>query len=150
MSGAVEKLRDGFPTIITLTGAGVTFWEKTVQPPGLDGGEPIDITTMRNTALRTKAPRHLYEMTPSELNVAYDPTAYDTIKSTINVNQEIVTTFPDGGTLTWWGYLKSFVPEANEEGKQPAARITLVPTNVNNSGTETAPVLVAGTGTGAY
>ncbi len=149
MSGIVEGLHDGFPTTITLSGAGTTFWEKTVQPPGIDGGEPIEITTMRNASLRTRAPRHLYDVTPMELSVAYDPTAYDTIMAAVNVNQEIVVTFPDEGTVTWWGFLKSFIPEANEEGKQPTARITLVPTNVNSSGEETAPEVAAGAGTSA-
>jgi hypothetical protein len=149
MPGIVERLRDGFPTTIDLTGAGTTFWEKTVQPPGIDGGEPINTTTMRNSSVRTKAPRSLYDVTPMQLSVAYDPTVYDTIIAAVNVNQEIVTTFPDEGTVTWWGYLKSFVPEPNEEGKEPMASITLVPTNVNSSGEETPPVTVAGSGTGA-
>lgn len=149
MAGIVEGLRDGFPTTVTMTGAGTTFWEKTVQPPGLKGGEPIDTTTMRNTNLRTKGFRKLYELTAQELSVAYDPTAYDTIKAAINVNQAMVTTFPDGATLTWWGALTDFIPESNEEGKQPIAKITLTPSNVNSSGVETEPVLVEGTGTGA-
>jgi hypothetical protein len=149
MAGIVERLRDGFPTTITMTGAGVTFYEVTVQPPGIDGGEPINTTTMRNVDVRTFAGRHLYTLTPQEISVGYDPTAYDTIKAAVNVNQSMVTTFPDGATLTWWGLLQKFVPEAMEEGKMPIARITLVPTNVNASGVETVPVLVAGSGTGA-
>lgn len=149
MSGIVEPLHDGFPTTITITGAGVTFWEKTVQPPGIDGGEPIEITNMRNASLRTRAPRHLYDVTPQRLTVGYDPTVYDTIIANVNVNKEIVTNHPDGATTTWWGFLKSFVPGQNQEGQQPTADIELVPTNVNGSGTETAPVTVAGTGTGA-
>lgn len=148
MADVVQRLRDGYPTTINLTGGGVSFWEKTVQPPGIDGGEPIDITTMRNSTVRTLAPRHLYTVTPIELNVAYDPTVYDTIKAQVNVNQEIVITFPDSCTITWWGYLKSFIPEANEEGNEPMARISLVPTNLNASGAETVPVVSSASGTG--
>lgn len=149
MPGVVERLRDGYPTTVDLTGAGVTFWEKSVQPPGFDGGEPIDTTTMRNSTVRTKAPRSLYDVTPVQIQAAYDPTVYDTISAQINVNQVIVTTMPDGATITWWGYLKSFIPEANEEGKEPMAAITLIPTNVNGSGEETVPVVDPGSGTGA-
>jgi hypothetical protein len=145
----VERLRDGYPTTINLSGAGVTFWEKTVQPIGIDGGEPIDTTTMRNESVRTKAPRHLYDVTPIQINAAYDPTVYTTILAQININQQIVTTMPDGATITWWGYLQKFIPEVNEEGKEPMAAITLVPTNVNASDIETIPVLAAGSGTGA-
>lgn len=149
MAGVVERLRDGYPTIINLSGAGVTFWEKSVQPVGLDGGEPIDTTTMRNTTVRTKAPRHLYDVTPIDVNAAYDPTVYDTIMAQINLNQSITTTLPDGAIITWWGYLKSFIPEANEEGKEPMARLTFVPTNIDNDGSEQVPTLTPGSGTGA-
>jgi hypothetical protein len=148
MAGIVRKLGDGFSTTITLTGAGVTFWEKTVQPPGLDGGEPVDTTTMRNTSVRTKAPRRLYEGSAMTVKASYDPTVYNSIKAAINANQEIVTTFPDGGTLTFWGYLQKFAPDALEEGKQPEATITVVPTFTNASGVEIAPVVVEGSGTG--
>ena len=148
MAGVVERLRNGYPTTVDFPSAGVTFWEKTVQPPGLKGGEPIDTTTMRNTKLRTKGFRKLYEMTASELNVAYDPTVYDVIKAQINENQQIVTTMPDGGTITWWGALTDFVPEPNEEGKEPMAKITLTPSNTDSSGNEVEPAVVAGSGTG--
>jgi hypothetical protein len=147
MAGVVQALRDGFSTTITLTGAGITFWEKTVQPVGIDGGEAIDLTTMRNNAVRTKYPRSLYDITSSEINVAYDPTVYNTILASINVNQSIITTFPDGATLTWWGYLQKFAAESLEEGKEPMARITLVPTNLNANNAETIPVLAEGSGT---
>ena len=148
MAGIVEGLKDGFSTTVNITGAGVTFFEIETQPPGLDGGEPINITTMRNTALRTRAPRHLYDVTPVSIRAAYDPTVIDTIKSIINSNRSIVTTMPDGATITWWGYLQRFIPEPNREGQQPVAAITLVPTNLNGTGVETAPVVVEGSGTG--
>ena len=153
MAGVVEGLHDGYQTLINLsgapTGAGVTFWEKTVQPPGIDGGEPIDLTTMRNADVRTKAPRHLYDVTPVQVNASYDPTVYTVILAQVNINQLITTTMPDGATIVWWGYLQKFIPESNEEGKQPMAAITLIPTNINNSGVEVIPVFTEGSGTGA-
>jgi len=145
----VERLRQGYPTTIDLTGADVTFWEKTVQPPGIDGGEPIDTTTMRNDAVRTAAPHVLYSLTPLNCNVAYDPTVYDSILGAINDNDEFVVTFPDEGTLTFWGYLKSFIPQELTQDDEPMAAIVIVPTNINASGVETIPVVAAGSGTGA-
>ena len=146
--GTVARLRDGFPTLIDLTGAGVTFWEKTVQPPGIDGGEPVDTTTMRNIAVRTKWPRVLYDTDPINLDVAYDPTVYTTIMGAINQNQKITITFPDGGTVAIWGYLRKFTPEKNEEGKEPMAAIIIQPTNMDNSKVEQVPVVAAKSGTG--
>ena len=149
----IERLKQGYPTTITIssywdsTGPNVTFWEKTVQPPGIDGGEPIDTTTMRNTAVRTKSPPVLYDMTPLNCNVAYDPTVYDSIMSAINKNAEIVVVFPDGATLTFWGYLKSFTPQDITDTNEPVAAITIVPTNVNNDDEEKIPVVETGAGT---
>jgi len=146
----IEALHDGYPTTINLSGADTTFWEETVQPPGIDGGEPINLTNMRNDAVRTRAPRHLYDVTPMELVVAYDPTVYDTILANINVNQAITTTFPDEGYVVWYGYLQKFVPGPNKEGEQPKAAITLVPTNIHSTtGLEAIPVVTGGSGTGA-
>ena len=136
----MARLDDGFSTTIDLTSAGVTFWEKTVQPPGIDGGDAIEISTMRNTALRTMAPRSLYTLTDSPIVVAYDIAVYPVIIAAINTNQEIVITFPDSSTLTFWGFLRTFEPDALEEGTQPEATITLTPTNVDGNGDEIAPV----------
>ncbi len=134
-------LDDGFSTLVSLPSAGVTFKEKTVQPPGLDGGDAIETSTMRNTALRTMAPRSLYTLTDSPIVVAYDVDVYDVIKTNINLNQEIVITFPDSKTLTFFGFLRTFEPDALEEGTQPEATITITPTNVDLTGAEIAPVV---------
>jgi len=147
MSGVVRTLDDGFPTTISFTGAGTTFEEITVQPPGFEGGEAIDTSTMRNTKYRTKAPRSLIEMTNGDLTVSYDPTAYDTFASLIQVNQLIVVTFPDLGTLTFYGYAKTFTPDALEEGKRPTAKVAIVATLTDGTGAEVAPVMAAGAGT---
>ena len=139
---------DGMRTVISLTGAGVTFFEKSVTPPGIDGGDANDTTTMRNSVWRTRAPRKLVTMTPLTAKVAYDPALYNTILAQINLNQQISVTFLQGGTyagilaggtLTFWGFLRSFTPDDNTEGAQPTATITIEPSNMNASGVETAP-----------
>jgi len=58
----------------------------------------------------------------------------------VNVNTLITLTFPDAVTWAFWGYLDKFIPNANEEGEQPTAEVTIVPTNQNDSAVETAPV----------
>jgi hypothetical protein len=133
-------LEDGFVTTISFTGAGTTFEEITAQPPGLDNEEAIQTTTMRNVRHRTKAARQLLTTTDGEVTVAYDPAAYSNFITNIGINQSIVWTFPDESTLTVWGYAKTFIPDALEEGKRPTAKITIVVTNRNASGVETGPV----------
>ena len=123
-------LDDGFSTLIAFEDdTNIDFWEKTVQPPGFDGGDEIDITTMHNITYRTFAPRSLVTLTEMSTTVAYDPDAWNQILSIINVVMSITVTFPDASTMDFFGFLKTFEPQDMEEGAQPEANITVQPTN---------------------
>lgn len=149
------KLPDGFATEIAIAGATtIRIWEKTVQPPGYDGGAPIDITTMRNLKWRTKHPKHLQDVTNMEIACAYDPNVYNDVAPLINVPTTITVTFPPGetghgtgDTLCFYGYMMKFVPEPLKEGEFPTAAVTIVPTNTDPAGNEEGPVWTSGTGT---
>lgn len=134
---------DGFSTTISLTGAGTSFFEKEVTPPSLDAGGPNDTTTMRTTRWRTRQPKQLITMDKATAKVAYDPELYSSIVTNIGVNQEIIITFPDGDTLTFWGWLDKFTPDASKEGEQPTAEIEIVCSNQDNDGLEIAPAHAA-------
>lgn len=147
---AGRKLDEGFSTKIAFSRlATVSFWEKTVQPPGVDGGEPVETTTMHNLVWHTQNPRVLLTLTPHTTKVAYDPNVYNQIVNTlVNAKGSVTVRYPDGSTLDYFGYLQKFEPDQIEEGKQPEATITIVPTNfdpVNN--VEAAPVLTSVAGT---
>ncbi len=127
-------LRDGHSTLITLENDDtIEFWEKSVQPPGIDGGDPVDATTMHNTTWRVQRPRTLKTLTELSLTVAYDPQIYasgaDGIQDQINSEQTITVTFPDASKVAFYGFVKSFTPTDNVEGEQPEAEIVIVPTN---------------------
>ncbi len=143
------RLSDGFSTKIAFAqDDDVSFWELTVQPLGLSGGDAIEITTMHNVTYRTMAPRSLITATPITLTVAYDPFVYDQIIALLNVDGDITITFPDTDTLDFFGYLQEFTPSENEEGTMPQASITIQPTNFDPAdGSEQGPVLTATTGT---
>ena len=142
-------MEDGFSTTISfssseLSSSGVLtlyMQEKEVTPPGVDGGEKIDVTTMRNTSWRTFAPRNLKTLMEAPINVAWDPGLYDEMNNMINDNQSITITLPDTATIVFWGFVKSFTPSAHVEGSQPMASVSIEPTNRNASGAETAPVI---------
>jgi len=135
------RIDDGFSTVISL--GGTDLFEKEVTPPGMDGGGENDTTTMRNVAWRTKSPKKLKSLTNSSFTAAYDPSAYTSLLSQVNVNQEITVTFADGATLLFWGWLNAFSPNAVAEGAQPTAEVEIIPSNQNDSGTEVAPVYSA-------
>jgi hypothetical protein len=137
-------LTDGFSTRLSFANyPGILLEEKTVTPPGIEGGGAIDNTTMANTTWRTASPKSLKTLTDGSLSAAYDPDVLDTIMTMINENQLITATFPDGSTFAFWGWLDTFEPSELSEGEQPLADCTMVPSNKNDSGVETGPVYSA-------
>ena len=140
----MARIDDGFATLIEFSeDSDVQMWEKEVTPPGVSGGGENDTSTMRNTAWRTRSPKGLKTLSNSSFVAAYDPAVYDEIVAMCNVNQQITVTFPDDSTLTFWGWIDEFTPNAAVEGEQPTAEVTIIPSNQNASGTETAPVYAA-------
>ncbi len=141
-------LENGYRSKITIAlNATIEFWEKTVQPPPLDGGPKIKLTTMHNDTVHTYAPSALIDVGDSMITVAYDPNCYNTIKAVLNAKTTITETFADGSTLAYYGYLQKFEPDPLEEGKQPEAKLTIVATNRDSAGVEYAPVLTSVSGT---
>jgi len=142
----MARMDDGFSTTIGFADLpAVEFYEKTVTPPGVSGGGENDTTTMLNTAWRTKSPKQLKTLSESSLTVAYDPACYDDIVGAngVNNNQLITITFPDGSTLAFWGWIDEFTPGEIVEGEQPTAECTIICSNQNAVGAETAPVYTA-------
>lgn len=142
------RLRDGFATKICFTAdTDVSLWEISVSPPGADGGDAVDTTTMWNTTYRTKYPRTLKEITDSSFTAAYDPTVLTQIIALVNVATTVTVIFPDGSTWAFFGYLRSFEPDEITEGEMPTATVNIVATNTDTSFAEQAPAVssVAGT-----
>lgn len=147
---AGRLLKDGYRTVIAPSLLPtVSFWEKEVPAPGVDGGDAIEQTTMHNAAWRTFAARSLKTLTPIQLKVAYDPNLYNQIMSLVNDDSGSWTvTFRDLSTLDFFGYLKTFTPDPLVEGTQPTATIEIVPTNFDRANNvEAAPVLTSVSGT---
>src|SRR5688572_27171775 len=143
------KLCDGYQTLVTpASDPNIEFWEKSVTPPGIDGGDPIDSTTMQNDEWRTMCPRRLKTLTESTLTAGYDPNLYNSILALINIETTWTVTYPDGSTLAFYGFLKMFEPQELTEGGFPEATITIVPTNYDPvNDVEAAPVLTSVAGT---
>ena len=140
-----QPMRDGFGTWGTLitfaSDANVTFWEKGVQPPGIDGGDNIEASTMHNVNWRTFGVPGLKTLTDGSTRVAYDPSVFDEIVALINVEDTITVTFPNGDTLAFYGRLRSFEPDELVEGSQPEATANFAPTNWDaTNNVEAAPV----------
>lgn len=143
------KLEDGHSTLIAFAAdPDVSFWEKTVKPPGIDGGEAIETTTMHNTNWRTMVSRQLKTLTPCSGKAAYDPNVVNNLNDLINVQTTITIHFPDTSTLAFYGFLQSVEFDEMSEGTQPELSYTIVPTNYDPvNKVEAGPVLTSAEGT---
>ena len=140
----MARIDDGFATLIEFDqDSDVQMWEKEVTPPGVSGGGENDTSTMRNTTWRTRSPKGLITLSDGSAVMAYDPAVIDEIIAMVNVNQLITVTYPDSSTLAFWGWIDEFVPNALVEGEQPTAEVTILPSNQDADGTETAPEFTA-------
>lgn len=143
------KLKDGYSTKIAFAlNPNIELWEKTVTPPPIDGGEPIDQTTMRNNQYRTKAPRSLLDIGAATLTCAYDPNIYSSLVSLANTPTTITFQYPDGSTVSFYGYLQKAEEQQLQEGNQPEVNITIVVTNFDPvNKVEAGPTVVSVAGT---
>jgi hypothetical protein len=141
-----QRMKDGYKTLIANSLVPtVAFWEREVTPPGADGGEMIDTTTMFNTIWKQFAPRALVTLTPVKVTAGYNDSLTTAITGSL-LNKECSWTvhFPSGSTLAFYGFLRMFTPAALVEGTFPTAEIEIVPTNTDPSdGSEAAPVFAA-------
>lgn len=142
-------LKDGYKTTLTITfDTDISFWEVSVTPPGIDGGDGIDQTTMHNNRFRVMLNRALITLTEMQCSAAYDPAVYDQIISAVNVNTTLTVTFPDLSTLAFYGFLRVFQPDALVEGTQPRATVTIQPSNWDPTNkVENGPLLTSVSGT---
>lgn len=125
-----RPMKDGYRCLIGFSAKpAVLFWEKSLTPPGLDGGESIPTSTMHNDDWRTFAPRALVTLTEATARVAYNAKLYDDILSMLNVEQTITCWFSAGDWLSFYGFLRSFEADEMTEGAQPEATVTITPTN---------------------
>ena len=136
------KMKNGYRMLVTLGNvASAPFWEVSVKPPGVDGGDEIDTTTMHNDEWRSKAPRALKDLTNSSTKAAYDPKIWNTILSQVNVPQVITFLWPNGDLLSFYGFLKKWEPSDLTEGEMPTNDFEIVATNEDPAtGAEVAPL----------
>ncbi len=136
------QLNDGYKTTILFATSDIALaFEREVSPPGFEGGGPIPTSTMLNTTYETSSPNALIGMTPCTFVAAYDIEVYDEIIAAMNVNQLITITFPDTGTLAFYGWLDDVKFDNLVPKEQPKATFTVIPSLTDAVGAETAPVV---------
>lgn len=136
---------EGLGTNLSIGSAVLCF--VTLAAPGVDGGEALDATCLSNTEWMTKLPQTLKNVPALSFTGRFVPEDWAGIVAEVNVNQLITITFTyqgdDLGEIAFWGYLKSFVPDAGAVGTTWNATGTIEVTNMNGSNVETGPVYSA-------
>ena len=134
-------LPDGFSSIITFGDGNnvLRLLEKEIQPGGAEVGQ-IDITTMRNTKVRTKWPKNLKSIDDVVLQAAYDPaqlgSLYANSLGISGIGNGVTVTFPDGTTwLYQYMWMDSFKPASLKEGEFPLAEVKFIYSGTNQLGT---------------
>lgn len=136
------KLADGFsattPTTLSLGDSGFVC-EIEVTPPALDGGDMIPQDCMRSGVIGIALPRSRMRFMPITAVVSWDPQVYGVNLGvvaggqlvTINRNQLLTLTFPNGRRLNFYGAVTKFEPGVLKEGERPTATMTVGFTNIN-------------------
>jgi len=147
------KMPDGFKSLIAFSKRpAIQLWERDVKPPGIDGGEPINITTMHNVAWRTFFPKSLKTLDAMTFVAGYDPDVIADLLAMVNLNQSFTFFWPSGDYIDFWATMTKFEPGEMKEGEFPTATVTISPTNLDTetnpaSPVESAPVYHAAAGT---
>ena len=125
------RLTNGFSTKVTFSiDSTIELWEKSVTPPGMDGGDPVDNTTQHETAWTIFRPRTLRTLTEVSFVAAYDPQVYtESDTEIINQEQTITVSFADGSTIAFFGWVRSMIPQEMVDGEQPVMDVVIVPSN---------------------
>jgi hypothetical protein len=120
-----DHFTDGHGIRIVFVNGGVTVYEKNVTPGGIEGGDPIDITTNDNTSLRSFAPRTLATETPINLEVTYNQTDKAALEALANTSDDIRTEYPDNTTELTSGWIRSVIANQATSGEQPTANLVV-------------------------
>ena len=123
-------LRDGFQSFMgNALDLDISLWLIEVGLPGMDGGDPIDITTQHNDAYRQVEFRSLITMTEFTAKCAYDPAIITQFAAVINRNTTITRVFPDGTTWAFFGAYRKIEFDPHVEGTFPTLTLTVTPSN---------------------
>lgn len=126
--------------MLSLTIGSYTFCAVSIGAIGVDGGDPIDTTTLCNVAWVTKMAQTLKEVPDMPFTAWWDPTDFATIAALVNVNSQCVLTITAVGTITFWGHLRSWTPGETGKGEGVKTTGVIVISNRDNSNNEVGPV----------
>lgn len=142
------RLDDGHQSVIAWNSqADLAIFEKTLQVPATDNGDPIETSTMLNQEFETKAPQRLKGHDDGVVVAGFDPNARETIDDLVGLPDSISWWYPEGTGYVHWGYARRAEFSPLTKGEMPEVTISIVQTNWDPYNcAEAGPVYVDGTG----
>lgn len=139
---ATKRLSESVGATITFASyTSVKFYVKSMSPPNVDAGTPIQTTLLANTKYHTFTTPKLITIGDFNATVSYNSDAMVDAITFVGQNQLITFTWPDGFTWTFYGAIMKFMPGELTPGTQPTATITVHPTMEHPTTlAETAPI----------
>lgn len=142
---AVLAILNGLPNT-PLPNTAFFYRCREVQPPDVDGGGPIEVSSMNNILVRTKVHKHLYSLGVITAHVEWDPADYPALMTPpkdLNVNLAMAIVFPDLSILTFWAWIDKFTPTSHKEGELPTAEMKIEISNLTSAGVESPGIFTA-------
>ncbi len=139
-------LKNGFKTLVTFSQVLFPdfYGEVEVTPPGTSARGGIPQSTMRNILWTTQLPKGLKELQPLTMKVAYDTRLIPVLMTLVGVNQRVTIRWPDGATLSFWGWIDEATFDSMTEDNRPIYNLSVQTSNVNAACVESGPVFVEG------
>jgi hypothetical protein len=127
---------------VTLTIGTLALKLKSIQLLGVDGGDPIDATTLANTDFMTKQPQTLKEMMDFSFTCQYFADDLTKVLTEVNKLQSLsITGINPGFSENFWGWLKSYEPRESGKGEEATASGTVVVACMDTNGVEQSPTV---------
>ena len=134
-------LEEGLGLRYSFAGGTLLIEELAVKPPGVQGTGGKNTTNHANTAIQTKSPGKLAEITNIGGTCHFEKGALAGLMAQVQVNQLITITYPGGGSHAVYGWLEAFIPNDFVANQQPTASFTIIVGNRHSTtGAETLPV----------
>jgi hypothetical protein len=135
------EIYDGSGSSIAFATTGVSFKVEKFEAGPADKKKEIDVTTLANASVRTKKLSILRELENLSVTIQHDPAKQ---YATWAANELITISFPSGsGSLAFYGGKMEYKPNELEAQNKTLATVTIMISNLNGSGVETAPVYTA-------
>jgi len=117
--------QDGGCFTIEAVNQAITFYVKSVQPSGVEGNDPINLTTNEQGDTETYAPPKRKTITAMTAVCSYDWTDKSDYDAAIDQSDDWLVKYETDETSTpLAGWLRSFAPESADQAAQPTATAT--------------------------